>query len=149
MVPRSFDQMFVDLMKPDNSLLQLNAGEGDADSPYSADAAEAVDASGNPISTNAQAGGSLKHHTYLAQAFLVRSPTASISDVTRNIVKLKASMRLLPFNDDAFKIGICSHPPVVLSTKTPTAKSMPATNSSGISINVCTYTFYYYYYHYY
>lgn len=48
--------------------------------------------------------------TYMALAFLVRGST-SISDVTRNIARVKKGLKMLPYNEDAFKIGLCTVPP--------------------------------------
>eukprot|EP00435_Cladocopium_sp_Y103_P069060 s218_g32.t1 len=41
--------------------------------------------------------------TYMALAFLVRG-SASIADVNRNIFQLRKKLKLLPFNEDAFKM---------------------------------------------
>merc|ERR1712139_635272 len=43
-------------------------------------------------------------------AFLVRGST-SISDVNQNVSKVKKHLKMLPYNEDAFKIGLCSVPP--------------------------------------
>lgn len=48
--------------------------------------------------------------TYMAMAFLVRG-SASISDVTRSVARVRKQVKMLPYNDDAFKIGLCSVPP--------------------------------------
>eukprot|EP00929_Paragymnodinium_shiwhaense_P107239 TRINITY_DN73317_c0_g1_i1.p1 TRINITY_DN73317_c0_g1~~TRINITY_DN73317_c0_g1_i1.p1 ORF type:complete len:586 (+),score=95.31 TRINITY_DN73317_c0_g1_i1:158-1915(+) len=48
--------------------------------------------------------------TYMAMAFLVRG-SASISDVNRNVLRVRKSVKMLPYNEDAFKIGLCSVPP--------------------------------------
>ncbi|CAE8648841.1 unnamed protein product, partial [Polarella glacialis] len=48
--------------------------------------------------------------TYMALAFLVRGST-SISDVNRNIGRIRKQLKLLPYNEDAFKIGMCTVPP--------------------------------------
>ncbi|CAE7215947.1 Tube1 [Symbiodinium necroappetens] len=48
--------------------------------------------------------------TYMALAFLVRG-SASIADVNRNIGQLRKKLKLLPFNEDAFKIGLCKVAP--------------------------------------
>lgn len=48
--------------------------------------------------------------TYMAMAFLVRG-SASIADVHRNVAKVRKNIRMLPFNDDAFKLGLCAVPP--------------------------------------
>lgn len=49
-------------------------------------------------------------NTYMALAFLVRG-SASIADVNRNVSKLRQNVKLLPYNEDAFKIGLCAVPP--------------------------------------
>merc|ERR1719183_988718 len=43
-------------------------------------------------------------------AFLVRG-SASISDVNRNVTRIRSQLKMLPYNEDAFKIGLCSVPP--------------------------------------
>jgi tubulin epsilon len=48
--------------------------------------------------------------TYMAMAFLVRG-SASISDINQNITKVRKHLKMLPCNEDAFKIGLCSVPP--------------------------------------
>mmetsp|Transcript_26801 Transcript_26801/g.46495 ORF Transcript_26801/g.46495 Transcript_26801/m.46495 type:complete len:599 (-) Transcript_26801:63-1859(-) len=48
--------------------------------------------------------------TYLAMAFLVRGST-SISDVNHNVARIRKQLKMLPCNEDAFKIGLCSVPP--------------------------------------
>lgn len=48
--------------------------------------------------------------TYMAMAFLVRGST-SISDVNQNVMKVRKHLKMLPYNEDAFKIGLCSVPP--------------------------------------
>jgi len=48
--------------------------------------------------------------TYMAMAFLVRG-SASIADVHRNIVRVRKQLKMLPYNEDAFKIGLCNVPP--------------------------------------
>ena len=47
----------------------------------------------------------------LAQAFLVRG-AVSMHDVERNIDRIKRSIKMLPFNRDAFKVGLCQQPPL-------------------------------------
>lgn len=44
----------------------------------------------------------------LAQAFFVRG-NVSIHDVERNIDRIKKAgcIKMLPFNNDAFKVGLC------------------------------------------
>lgn len=48
--------------------------------------------------------------TYMALAFLVRGST-SVSDVNHNVAKVRKQVKMLPYNEDAFKIGLCSVPP--------------------------------------
>lgn len=50
-------------------------------------------------------------HTYLACGLLARGGVL-VSDVQRNIERMRASMRLAWFNPDGFKTGICSQPPL-------------------------------------
>lgn len=54
-----------------------------------------------------------KHSTYLASAFMFRGPV-TISDVERNVRRLKAQVKMAHWNTEAFKVGICSVPPVGL-----------------------------------
>jgi len=48
--------------------------------------------------------------TYMALAFLARG-TSSVSDVNRNVTRIRKQVKMLPYNEDAFKIGLCSVPP--------------------------------------
>lgn len=49
--------------------------------------------------------------TYLACCLLMRGKM-SIADMNRNVARLKPSLRLVDWNSDGFKLGICSTPPV-------------------------------------
>ena len=55
-----------------------------------------------------------KLSTYLACAFLVRgSPLhVGISDLTHNVERLRPDLRMVHWNADGFKIGLCDVPPV-------------------------------------
>jgi tubulin epsilon len=55
-----------------------------------------------------------KLSTYLACALLVRgSPQhVGISDVTHNVNRLRPDVRMVHWNADGFKIGLCDVPPV-------------------------------------
>lgn len=50
-------------------------------------------------------------HTYLACGLLARGDVL-VSDVQRNIERLRSTMQLAWFNPDGFKTGICSEPPL-------------------------------------
>ena len=52
-----------------------------------------------------------RRNTYLACALLARGDVA-ISDVNRAIGRLKPDLRMIPWNPDGFKIGLCNVPPV-------------------------------------
>eukprot|EP00922_Rhytidocystis_sp_ex-Travisia-forbesii_P025903 GHVS01037993.1.p1 GENE.GHVS01037993.1~~GHVS01037993.1.p1 ORF type:complete len:265 (-),score=16.87 GHVS01037993.1:711-1505(-) len=52
-----------------------------------------------------------KNSLCLASAFLVRGD-ATISSITRNIERAKSKMKLLRFNKDGFKVGLCRVPPI-------------------------------------
>ncbi|KAK9816636.1 hypothetical protein WJX72_003106 [[Myrmecia] bisecta] len=52
-----------------------------------------------------------RHSTYLACGLLMRGNIA-ISDVNRNVARLKPSLRMAHWNCEGFKLGICSTPPV-------------------------------------
>jgi tubulin epsilon len=52
-----------------------------------------------------------RRHTYLACALLARGNVA-ISDVNRAIGRLKPDLRMIPWNPDGYKIGLCNIPPV-------------------------------------
>ena len=41
------------------------------------------------------------------------TPKASIADVHRNVSRVRKQLKMLPYNEDAFKIGLCSVPPKV------------------------------------
>jgi len=53
-----------------------------------------------------------RKHTYLALGVFTRGRNVQITDVNRNIAKLKACVRMAPWNPDGFKIGLCSQPGV-------------------------------------
>ncbi|KAL3889878.1 hypothetical protein ACJMK2_002200 [Sinanodonta woodiana] len=52
-----------------------------------------------------------KHGLYLACALMVRGDV-EISDVRRNIERLKGSLRFIHWNQEGWKTGLCSVPPV-------------------------------------
>ena len=52
-----------------------------------------------------------RRHTYLSCALLARGDIA-ISDVNRAIGRVKPDLRMIPWNPDGFKIGLCNVPPV-------------------------------------
>jgi tubulin epsilon len=52
-----------------------------------------------------------KHSKYLAMGLLVRGDI-EISDINRNIVKLRNEIDMIYWNEDGFKVGSCSMPPV-------------------------------------
>lgn len=49
--------------------------------------------------------------TYLACCLLMRGKM-SIADMNRNVARLKPNLRMVHWNSDGFKLGICSTPPV-------------------------------------
>ena len=49
--------------------------------------------------------------TYLACCLLMRG-RMSIADMNRNVTRLKPNLRMVHWNTDGFKLGICSTPPV-------------------------------------
>lgn len=51
-----------------------------------------------------------RNHTYIACAFLMRG-NATISDINRNLARVKPNLKMVPWNADGFKIGLCSVPP--------------------------------------
>lgn len=63
------------------------------------------------LRSNALLGADSARHTYLACGLLARGDVL-ISDVQRNIERMRASMRMAWFNTDGFKTGICSQPPL-------------------------------------
>ena len=48
--------------------------------------------------------------TYLACCLLMRGKM-SISDMNRNVTRLKPNLRMVHWNSDGFKLGICGVPP--------------------------------------
>ena len=52
-----------------------------------------------------------KHSLYLACALMVRG-NVQISDIRRNIEKLKPSLKFIHWNQEGWKTGLCSVPPV-------------------------------------
>mmetsp|Transcript_11073 Transcript_11073/g.19222 ORF Transcript_11073/g.19222 Transcript_11073/m.19222 type:complete len:473 (-) Transcript_11073:121-1539(-) len=67
-----------------------------------------------------------RHGTYLACGLLMRGATANISDMNRNVARLRPSLRMANWNTEGFKLGICSVPPVAV----PTALLCLANNSA-------------------
>eukprot|EP00462_Mataza_sp_D1_P026532 CAMPEP_0175125944 /NCGR_PEP_ID=MMETSP0087-20121206/3581_1 /TAXON_ID=136419 /ORGANISM="Unknown Unknown, Strain D1" /LENGTH=463 /DNA_ID=CAMNT_0016407805 /DNA_START=34 /DNA_END=1422 /DNA_ORIENTATION=- len=49
--------------------------------------------------------------TYLACSLMLRG-SVQMSDITRNIERMKPKLKLAHWNEDCFKIGLCSLPPV-------------------------------------
>lgn len=52
-----------------------------------------------------------RRSTYLACGLLMRGP-ATIADINRNIQRLKPHLKMVRWNTEGFKIGICARPPV-------------------------------------
>lgn len=52
-----------------------------------------------------------KESTYLATALLVRG-LVDISDIRKNIDRLRTQFRFVPWNVDAWKTGLCDIPPL-------------------------------------
>eukprot|EP00873_Tetraselmis_striata_P003164 jgi/Tetstr1/423428/TSEL_014109.t1 len=52
-----------------------------------------------------------RNSTYLACGMLFRG-AVTISDVQRNLARIKPTLRMVPWNPEGFKIGLCSVPPV-------------------------------------
>ncbi|GAB5361502.1 hypothetical protein AAMO2058_000718500 [Amorphochlora amoebiformis] len=49
--------------------------------------------------------------TYFACGLIVRGKGVEVSDINRNIDRLKPKLKMAPWNTDGFKIGLCSAPP--------------------------------------
>eukprot|EP00466_Bigelowiella_natans_P016589 jgi/Bigna1/37395/e_gw1.19.48.1 len=49
--------------------------------------------------------------TYLAAGVIVRGRNVQVSDINRNIDRLRPKLKMIPWNTDGFKIGLCSAPP--------------------------------------
>uniref|UniRef100_A0A0G4HTN4 Tubulin/FtsZ GTPase domain-containing protein n=1 Tax=Chromera velia CCMP2878 TaxID=1169474 RepID=A0A0G4HTN4_9ALVE len=56
--------------------------------------------------------GDPRSSTCLAAAFLVRGRHGTVGDVQRNVRRAKKDLRLLPFSEDAIKVGICNAPAI-------------------------------------
>ena len=52
-----------------------------------------------------------QHGVYLACGLILRG-NASISDLNRNVNRLRPKMNMIHWNREGFKIGLCSQPPV-------------------------------------
>jgi tubulin epsilon len=52
-----------------------------------------------------------KHSTYLACGLILRGD-AKISDIHRNIGRIKNDMKMISWNQEGYKIGLCNTPPV-------------------------------------
>merc|ERR1739848_561908 len=66
---------------------------------------DAFDSSSQLIQSNPRRG------LYLACGLIVRG-NVQISDINRNIERLKPTLDLIYWNTDGFKVGLCSTPPV-------------------------------------
>ncbi|KAG2495742.1 hypothetical protein HYH03_006339 [Edaphochlamys debaryana] len=53
-----------------------------------------------------------RHGTYLACGLIARGPTATIADINRNVARLRPQLKMVHWNSEGFKLGICSTPPV-------------------------------------
>lgn len=53
-----------------------------------------------------------KRNTYLAAALVARGPSVNVSDVSRNVAKIRSQMKMIYWNQDGFKSAICSAPPL-------------------------------------
>lgn len=49
---------------------------------------------------------------YLACALMVRGPGVCVSDLRRNIDRLKSNLTFVPWNQEGWKTGLCDFPPV-------------------------------------
>ncbi len=56
----------------------------------------------------------LVYSTYLACGLFARGGGIQVSDLQRNVAKIKSQVRMAAWNSDGFKIGLCSVPPVGL-----------------------------------
>ncbi|CAE7949155.1 TUBE1, partial [Symbiodinium sp. KB8] len=70
-----------------------------------------VDRAATLAGSNALLAVDTPAHTYLACGLLARGDVL-VSDVQRNIERLRSTMQLAWFNPDGFKTGICSEPPL-------------------------------------
>ena len=52
-----------------------------------------------------------KHSTYLACGLILRGD-AKISDIHRNISRIRPEMKMISWNQEGYKIGLCNTPPV-------------------------------------
>lgn len=52
------------------------------------------------------------HSLYLACALMVRGSDVSVSDLRRNIDRLKSNLTFVPWNMEGWKTGLCNLPPV-------------------------------------
>jgi tubulin epsilon len=52
-----------------------------------------------------------RRSTYLACGLLLRGDVV-VSDVQRSIARIKKDIKLIHWNQDGFKVGLCSVPPV-------------------------------------
>ncbi|KAG2450093.1 hypothetical protein HYH02_000197 [Chlamydomonas schloesseri] len=50
--------------------------------------------------------------TYLACGLIARGPTATMADINRNVARLRPQLKMVHWNSEGFKLGICSTPPV-------------------------------------
>ncbi|GAB5033511.1 Hypothetical protein NocV09_01400450 [Nannochloropsis oceanica] len=63
--------------------------------------------------------------TVLASALLFRGRGLSLADITENVKKIQKDIRMVSWNPDGFKIGLCG---------TPSSSSFPSSSSSSASV---------------
>ena len=49
---------------------------------------------------------------YLACGLIVRGTKVEISDINRNVEKLQKKLRMVHWNKEGFKVGLCNQPPL-------------------------------------
>ncbi|KAJ4461873.1 putative Tubulin epsilon chain [Paratrimastix pyriformis] len=53
-------------------------------------------------------------HFYLGCGLFVRGSHVEISDIHNNIARIRPNLKMVPWNQEAFKVGLCGAPPVGL-----------------------------------
>jgi len=67
----------------------------------------------------------------LASALLFRGRDLSLADVTENVKKLQKDIKMISWNADGFKIGLCGTPSSLLTTSSSSSASVLSLSNSS------------------
>ena len=76
-------------------------------------------------------------YTYLACGLVMRGGVVT-ADLSRNLGRIKQQVRMAPWNEDGFKAGICSRPPVGVHRRLHLLRvRLPAATASACTAGCC------------